>query len=111
MMQDTLKETTNGLGDYVAIANLTAVGAMVLIFVVLSLWVVTKGIPAIIERWDQANQRSEKAQAESQRMFMEALRLQADGRLEAAKSGHEAALKIAESIEELTREVRRTGGV
>lgn len=101
----------NGLAQYMALANLTAVGAGILVFVVLAIWVVTKGIPALIDRWDNAQQRSEKAHAESRREFLDALQGQQTARSEAAKAGHDAAFRIADNLYDLTNELRTLHGV
>lgn len=105
-----MAETTNGLAEYMALANLTAVGAFIMIFVVLSLWIVTKGIPKLIDRADAAQQRSDAANAESRREFLAALDRQQIARSEAATAGHDAAVQIATSLRELTDEVRRANG-
>jgi flagellar biosynthesis/type III secretory pathway M-ring protein FliF/YscJ len=106
-MKEQLAETTNGLADYMALANLTAVGAGIVIFVVLSIWIVTNGIPSLIERWDKSQQRSDTANAESRREFITALNQQASARTESAKGGHDAALRIADNLDDLTKELRR----
>jgi hypothetical protein len=102
-----MNETTNGLGDYMALANLTAVGAGIIIFVVLSVWIVMKGIPSLIERWDKSQQRSDAVNAESRREFVAALNQQAAARTESARGGHDAALRIADNLQALTNEIRR----
>ncbi len=104
-------DTSNGLAEYMALANLTAVGAGIIVFVLLSIWIVTKGIPALIDRWDNAQQRSEKAHAESRREFLEALQSQQAARSEAAKAGHDAAFRIADNLHDLTNELRSLHGV
>lgn len=103
-------ESTNGLGELMALANATAVGAGIIIFTVLSLWIVTKGIPKLIDRADAAQQRSDAANAESRREFLAALHGQTEARSESAKGGHEAAMQIANNLRDLTEEVRRANG-
>ena len=82
----------------------------IIIFTILSIWTVTKGIPKLIDRADAAQQRSDAANAESRREFLAALRGQTDARSEAAKGGHEAAMQIASNLRDLTDELRRVNG-
>jgi hypothetical protein len=94
----------NGLSEYMDLANLTCVGAGIILLV----WIITRGVPNLIDRWENAEQRHEKAAAESRREFLTALDRQATARTEAAKSGHDAAMRLADNLHDLTEEVRRT---
>jgi hypothetical protein len=96
-------EVTNGLSEYMALANLTAVGAGIIIFVVLSLWIVMKGVPTLIDREDTSRREFLKALDRC----LAALDRQAAARSEAAKSGHDAAFRLADNLQDLTAEVRR----
>ena len=92
----------NGLGQFVAIANLTAVAVILLLVA----WTVVKGLPAWLDRQDRNEERREKSFSESRREFISALDRQAEARSESARSGHDAASKIAGSLKDLADEVR-----
>ncbi len=100
--------TTNGLGELMVSANATCVGVGLIIFTVLSIWIVTKGIPKLLDRADAAQQRSDAVNTESRKAFLAALTQQTDARTEAAKGGHEAALQIANNLRDLGQEIRRS---
>jgi Sec-independent protein translocase protein TatA len=107
--------TTNGLGQYMQLANLTVVGALILVIVVCTVFLVTKGIPKAIEHLSAfvngIMDRNQQAQTDAQDKFIEALNRQAQARVESAKGGHDAAMRIADNLHDLTREVHelRTG--
>lgn len=105
-----MNTTSNGLGEYMQIANLTVVGALILVIVICTIFLVTKGIPKAIDRLsDFVNGimvRHESAQKESQNQFILALDRQAQARAESAKAGHDAAMRIADNLHDLTEEVR-----
>lgn len=92
----------NGLGQFVAVANLTAVAVMLGLIV----WFVMKGLPAWLDRQDRNEERRDKAHVETRTAFFAELGRQTDARSEAAKSGHEAANAIADRIKDLANEVR-----
>lgn len=92
----------NGLGQFVAVANLTAVAVMLGLIV----WFVMKGLPQHLDRQDRNEERRDKAHVESRNAFFAELRQQTEARTEAAKAGHDAATKIAESLTSLANEVR-----
>lgn len=92
----------NGLGQFVAIGNLTAVAVMLALFA----WAIVKGIPAWLDRQDRNEERRDKAHVEARREFFAELKQQTDARSESAKTGHDVAFKIAESLTALANEVR-----
>lgn len=92
----------NGLGQFVAIGNLTAVAVMLLLIV----WVVMKGLPQWLDRQDRNEERRDKAHVESRNAFFAELARQTEARTESAKAGHDAATKIADSLMSLANEVR-----
>lgn len=100
-------EVTNGLGEYVAIANLTAVGAMILIVVVGFVWTITRGLPRAFSLVSELIHTSRAAEAASRSEFFAALDRQTAARAEAAKSGHDAAMRLADNVYDLTHELRQ----
>ncbi|RTL03739.1 hypothetical protein EKK58_12320 [Candidatus Dependentiae bacterium] len=92
----------NGLGQFVAIGNLTAVAVMLLLIV----WVVVKAVPAYLDRQDRNEERRDKAHVESRNAFFAELSRQTEARTESAKAGHDAAMRIADSLTNLANEVR-----
>ena len=92
----------NGLGQFVAIGNLTAVAVMLALFA----WAIVKGIPAWLDRQDRNEERRDKAHVESRREFFSALDRHNESRTDSAKAGHEAAMRIADSLTNLANEVR-----
>ena len=105
-----MEPTTNGLGDYMQIANLTVVGALILVIVFCTIFLVTKGIPKAIDKLSEfvngIMDRNEKRQSDTQDQFIQALDRQAKARSESAKAGHDAAMRIADNLHDLTEEVR-----
>jgi Flp pilus assembly protein TadB len=105
-----MEPTTNGLSHLMPIANLTVVGALILTIVICTIFLVTKGIPKLIEGMtafvNALMERNEKRQTETQNQFIEALDRQARARSESAKAGHDAAMRIADNLHDLTEEVR-----
>ena len=105
---------SNGLGQYMQIANLTVVGALILVIVVCTIFLVTKGIPRAItlvsEFVNRVMDRNEAAQTEARNQFIQALNDQARARAEAAKGGHDAAMRIADNLHDLTQEVHSLVG-
>ncbi len=99
--------TSNGLGNYMALANLTVVGALIIVFVVGAIWIITRGLPRGAERLDGILLRHENSLADSRREFLTALNTQTASRTDAAKAGHDAAMRIADNLHDLTEEVRR----
>ena len=106
-----MQPTSNGLGEYMQLANLTVVGALILVIVVCTIFLVTKGIPKAIDRISEFLNgimvRHESAQKETQNQFIAALDRQAQARAESAKGGHDAAMRIADNLHDLTEEVRQ----
>ncbi len=105
-----MESTGNGLGEYMQVANLTVVGALILVIVVCTIFLVTKGIPKAIEHASSfvngILSRHETTQRETRDAFIAALDRQAASRMESAKSGHDAANRIADELHDLTEEVR-----
>lgn len=105
-----MESTTNGLSHLTPLANLTVVGALILVIVVCTIFIVTKGIPKAIDGLtafvDKLMERNDKRQTETQNQFIEALDRQAKARAESAKAGHDAAMRIADNLHDLTEEVR-----
>ena len=97
--------TTNGLGSYMAVANLTVVGALVLVFVFTVFWTLTRGLPRVIALLSAVFERHEVALSDSRADFLGALDKQTAARLSAAQGGHEAAGKVAKSLEDLSQAV------
>ena len=83
----------NGLAPW---AELGAVGCLI----VTVLWLVTKGFPAIVDRFtiEAATQRQE---------FREELKEHRDQSRELAESGHAAVHRLADSFDELKDELKR----
>jgi len=106
-----MNTTSNGLGEYMQIANMTVVGALILVIVICSIFLVTKGVPRAIEKLSEfvngIMERNEAAQKESRNQFIAALDRQAQARAESAKGGHDAAMRIADNLHDLTEEVRQ----
>lgn len=97
----------NGLGNYMALANLTVVGALVLVFVVFSIWAITRGIPRVFSLFSE-QLASHAASAETQRKdFLNALSGQTAARVAAASEGHAAALAIADSLKDVVESLDR----
>jgi hypothetical protein len=105
-----MEPTTNGLNHLMPIANLTVVGALILTIVVCTIFLVTKGIPKAIDGLttfvDKLMDRNEKRQSDTQSQFISALDRQAVARAETAKAGHDAAMRIADNLHDLTEEIR-----
>lgn len=105
-----MNATTNGLEHLMPIANLTVVGALILTIVICTIFIVTKGIPKLIDGLtrfvDGIMIRAEDRQKDTQDQFIAALDRQAQARSESAKSGHDAAMRIADNLHDLTEEVR-----
>lgn len=105
-----MNTTSNGLGEYMQLANMTVVGALILVIVVCSIFLVTKGVPKAIEKLSEfvngIMERNEAAQKESRNQFLTALAQDRQSRTESAKGGHDAAMRIADNIHDLTEEVR-----
>lgn len=106
--------STNGLGEWMPLANLTVVGALILVIVVCTIFLVTKGIPKAVtmlaEFVDSILKRHEASQSEQLHQFIAALNNQARSRAEAAKQGHDVASRIADNLADLTDEVRSANG-
>lgn len=102
MLAESAQNVTNGLQAYAPLANLTAVGAMI----VLIFWLICRALPKMLDRQDEREERREQANAAERAEFRRCLDRQAEVRDAAASSGHEAARAIAESLRELSREVR-----
>jgi hypothetical protein len=102
-----MNEATNGLGSYMALANLTVVGALVLVFVVGFFWTITRGLPRAFTLVSELISSGRETEAASRKQFIDALEVQAKTRAEAAKAGHEAASRIADNLDDLTKELRR----
>ena len=99
--------TSNGLGDWMAAANFTVVGALLVVFVGGAFWLAFHGLPRAFGLVSDLIHSSQVAADLARKEFIEALNAQAAGRMEAAKGGHDAAMRIADSVQELTGEVRR----
>jgi hypothetical protein len=106
--------SSNGLGEWMQLANLSVVGAMILTIVVCTIFLVTKGIPKAVtmlaEFVDSILKRHEASQSEQRQQFISALDNQARSRAEAAKQGHDVASRIADNLADLTDEVREANG-
>jgi hypothetical protein len=102
-----MNETSNGLGEYMALANLTVVGALIIVFVVGFFWTITRGFPRAFTLVSELIHSGRENEATSRKQFIDALEVQAVTRAEAAKGGHEAASRIADNLDDLTRELRR----
>lgn len=106
--------SSNGLGEWMQIANLSVVGAMMLCIVLCTLFIVFKGIPNGIKLASEfvngIMSRHEESQTEQRSQFINALDNQARSRAEAAKQGHDVASRIADNLSELTDEVRTANG-
>lgn len=102
--------TTNGLSHLMPLANLTVVGALIMTIVVCTIFAVTKGVPKAIDGLtkfvDGLMDRHEKRHTDTQNQFIAALDRQAQARAESAKGGHDAAMRIADNLHDLTEEVR-----
>lgn len=88
--------TDNGLSFLAPLANLTAVGALIVVVV----WMVTRGFPRLLERSDASHSA---ARGE----FLAALDKQTDSRSLAAKSGHEVAARMELDLQAMAAELRR----
>lgn len=97
--------TLNGLQELAPLGNLTAVGCLI----VLVVWMMTRGFPKLLDRHDIAMQRKDTDASTERAAFRAVLDRQADVREVSARSGHEAAHALAESIRDLSEEVRRSG--
>lgn len=106
--------SSNGLGEWMQLANLSVVGALILVIVVCTIFLVTKGIPKAVtmlaEFVDSILKRHEASQSEQRHQFISALDNQARSRAEAAKQGHDVASRIADNLADLTDEVRSANG-
>ena len=100
-------DTSNGLGNWMAAANFTVVGALLVVFVGGFFWLMFHGLPRAFGLVSELIQSSQESQALARKEFIDALSAQQAGRLEAAKGGHDAAMRIADNVHELTVEVRR----
>jgi flagellar biosynthesis/type III secretory pathway M-ring protein FliF/YscJ len=87
-MSWTIAQTATSVDSFSAWSNLTASAAIIL----LVLWLVTKGLPFLLDRHD-------KAQSESRAHFELILERIDERRFTSAKDGHDAASKLAESID------------
>jgi len=106
--------SSNGLGEWMQLANLSVVGAMILTIVVCTIFLITKGIPKAVtmaaEFVASILDRHETSQKEQRQQFIAALDNQARSRAEAAKQGHDVASRIADNLADLTDEVREANG-
>jgi hypothetical protein len=98
---------SNGLGDFMQVANLTVVGALVLVFVFGAFWLATKGIPRAFTLVADLVHSGRESEATIRKEFIDALKEQSASRMQAAAGGHEAATKIADNIQRLAEEIRR----
>lgn len=107
--------TSNGLGEYMQVANLTVVGALILVIVVCTIFLVTKGVPKAVEHLSTFVNgiltRHEQSQKDARDQFIAALDRQATARQEASRTGHDAANRIADELHDLTEEVRSLAAV
>ena len=104
-----MQPTSNGLGEYMQLANLTVVGALILVIVVCTIFLVTKGIPKAVEHLssfvNSILDRNQAAQTEAQDKFIAALDRQASARVDSAKGGHDVAMRLADNLHDLTNEL------
>lgn len=91
-----LLATDNGLSNLAPIANITAVGALI----VMVIWMVTRGFPRLLERSDGVH-------AASRGEFLAALDRQNESRSAAARSGHEVAARMELDLQAMAAELRR----
>ncbi len=109
-----MEPSSNGLGEWMQLANLSVVGAMIVTIVICTVFIITKGIPKGIalasEFVSEIMERHETSQSEQRCQFIAALENQAKSRAESAKQGHDVASRIADNLSDLTNEVRSANG-
>lgn len=93
----TQQPVDNGLSVYAPLANITAVGCLILMV----LWMVTRGFPKLLER-------SDKAHADGRREFLAALDKQTESRSMSAAAGHEVASRMQGDLHDMAAEFRRS---
>jgi hypothetical protein len=105
------EEVTNGLSGMAPLANLTVVGALI----VLVIWMMTRSFPNLIDRHDQVLERKDKEVAAERSAFMDALACERKHRDEVRKEHlgtlHEISVSNQQVHREASAEMRQTRDV